>query len=50
MRKLYSNGGEGWVLASQLHKAINDALVAAGGEPVAVGDGTSNLHHRGAQL
>ena len=26
MRKLYSNGGEGWVLASQLHKAINDAF------------------------
>ena len=34
MRKLYSNGGEGWVLASQLHKAINDALVAAGGKVI----------------
>lgn len=34
MRKLYSDGGEGWVLASQLHKAINDALLAAGGKVV----------------
>ena len=34
MRKLYGGGGDGWVLASQLNTAINDALVAAGGKPI----------------
>lgn len=34
MRKLYSSGGDGWILASQLHKAINNALLAAGGKPI----------------
>lgn len=34
MRKLYSSGGEGWILASQLHKAINNALLAAGGKVI----------------
>ena len=34
MRKLYGTAGDGWVLGSQLHTAINDALVEGGGKPI----------------
>lgn len=34
MRKLYSKNGDGWVLAGQLHKAINEALVEGGGSKI----------------